>query len=364
MGWSMISDEQSWSQWLFGRCDLGDVRRTRRLVDVGARLARHAGACLARSCRSDRAAALGGYRLIGNERVDPDAIAEAGFAAVAESAAQGQGDLLAVEDTTSVVYPHALAAQLGTTSSRPQARQRGYLVHSILLLEADSERTLGLVEQRRWYRDDAGHGRKHARKQRAYEDKESFKWQQGSERMSARLSPQTLARTVSVCDRESDIYEYLSYKLAHGQRFVVRAQADRVLADREQTLFAALEEDPACRYESTVEVAQRGGRAARKVLVRVCTRRVGLCAPANRGKRKPPLPVNAVRVWEPGPRKEPLNWVLLTCEPVETVEQVKRIVRNYELRWRIEEYHKAWKSGVGAERLRQQSVANLARMLT
>ena len=58
-----------------------------------------------------------------------------------------------------------------------------------------------------------------------------------------------------------------------------------------------------------------------------------------------------------------LRWVLLTSEPVDSAEQVRRIVRYYELRWRIEEYHKAWKSGVGVERQRFQSAGNLQRML-
>jgi hypothetical protein len=70
-----------------------------------------------------------------------------------------------------------------------------------------------------------------------------------------------------------------------------------------------------------------------------------------------------VREPEGGGTHEPLNWILLTSEPVDTVEQVKQIVRYYELRWRIEEYHKAWKSGVGVERLRQQSAENLERMV-
>ncbi len=35
----MMGDEATWSQQVFGACDLGDSRRTRRLVGVGARLA-------------------------------------------------------------------------------------------------------------------------------------------------------------------------------------------------------------------------------------------------------------------------------------------------------------------------------------
>lgn len=39
----MAGDEATWPQQWFGACDLGDSRRTRRLVDVGARLARQRG---------------------------------------------------------------------------------------------------------------------------------------------------------------------------------------------------------------------------------------------------------------------------------------------------------------------------------
>ncbi|MDR2155392.1 MAG: IS4 family transposase [Burkholderiaceae bacterium] len=361
----MTSEDRRWAQQMFGSCDLGDARRTRRLEDVAARLASHAGDSLASSCQSSKAAALGAYRLIGNDNVCPQAIAEGGFAAVAQMASGHEGDLLAVEDTTSVVYAHTVAAQLGTTGSRCEAKQRGYLVHSVLLLHANSERTVGLLEQRRWCRDDASYGKKHARKQRAYEDKESFKWQQASERIEQRLDAQTLGRVISVCDRECDIYEYLRYKLERGQRFVVRAQADRVLSDQQQTLFAKLQSPDSVLYESQVEIAQRGGRLARKASLRVCACGVSLSAPANRGAGSPALRVNVVRVYEEAAEQEKarLNWVLLTSEAVDSAERVKKIVRYYELRWRIEEYHKAWKSGVGVERLRQQSEGNLERMV-
>jgi hypothetical protein len=361
----MMPSAASWSNTLFGQCQLGDVRRTRRLVDVGARVARQAGASVAQCCRGDGAAALGSYRLIENEHIDPEAIAEGGFAAVAKQA-QEEELLLGVEDSTSLSYGHGVADELGTTGSRRQAKQRGYLVHSVLLLAAGSERTVGLVEQRRWCREDAGYGKKHARAQRRYEDKESYKWQQASERMARRLG-QAMARTISVCDRESDVYEYLRYKTDHGQRFVLRAQSDRGLLDDEQTLFEALSAEQAWLYETTVVVAQRGGcaaRKARKVSVRVCGRRVELRGPKNSDRRDESVPVNVVVVRERGgDNAAPLSWVLLTSEPVDTEEQVRRIVRYYELRWRIEEYHKAWKSGVGVERLRLQSAASLSRMV-
>ena len=125
----MMSDEARWAQQLFGECDLGDRRRTRRLVDVGTRLARQVGASMAQCCAGESATLLGSYRLMRNDEVSPEAIREGGLGCVARQARSHPGVLLAVEDTTSVSYAHAVAAGLGATGSRREAQHRGYLVH-------------------------------------------------------------------------------------------------------------------------------------------------------------------------------------------------------------------------------------------
>jgi Transposase DNA-binding len=84
-------DELGWSQQLFGGSDLGDARRTARLVDVAARMAKQAGSSLAKSCDGDQAALLGSYRLVRNEAVKPEAVKPeavraSGFERVAELA--------------------------------------------------------------------------------------------------------------------------------------------------------------------------------------------------------------------------------------------------------------------------------------
>ena len=90
-----------WAQEVFGRSELGDERRTRRLVAMSAQLAAHAGEAPVSACRGDAAASEGAYRLLRNDQVDPAAIAAGGFQATARLAAV-PGDLLAVEDRTSL----------------------------------------------------------------------------------------------------------------------------------------------------------------------------------------------------------------------------------------------------------------------
>jgi IS4 transposase len=46
---------------------------------------------------------------------------------------------------------------------------------------------------------------------------------------------------------------------------------------------------------------------------------------------------------------EPVEWRLMTTEPIDTDEQVLRIVDWYRTRWMIEEYFKALKTGCAFE---------------
>lgn len=356
-------DTVSWAEQTFGGCELGDARRTRRLVKVAGQCAAHAGEAPTRACCGDSAANEGAYRLLRNDAVAPEAIAEGGFQATAE-AARGCEELLAVEDTTTLSYAHAVVEQLGDLGGKAKGHKRGFWVHSVLLLDANSERTVGLVEQQRWCRSRESRGQRHLRRERAYEDKESFKWQRASECMAERLG-ETMHRTISVCDREADVYRYLRYKQDAKQRFVVRAAWERCVHEEGESVFAALERAPVL-GEHTVVLPQRGGkhaRRARKARLEVRAARVILRAP----RREPglgALEVNVVWACEPSPPQgeEALQWLLFTSEPIDTLEAAVRVLGYYALRWRIEDFHKAWKSGAKVEQRRMQSAANLERM--
>lgn len=337
-----------WSNEMFGECELGDARLTTRLVDLARRLALKAGASIVKCCNGDSAAQLGCYRFLRNDRVSDDAIAEGGFAAVARRA-QRAPLLLAVEDTTTLSYSHGVGQQLGPIGNDRHSTVGGYLAHSVLLLDAERESTVGLIEQTLW--------------QRAYADKESYQWQHASQRVAQRLGS-TLADTIAVCDRESDVYEYLAYKQAQAQRFIVRASLDRRI-EQGQYLFRWLDTQAPVIGTQTVSIAQRGGRPARcaRMVLRATT--LTLLPPRQRRQAGPPLSINAVVAQEidAPPGVKPLCWRLLTREPIDTLAQVIAVVRYYALRWRIEEYHKAWKSGVGVERQRMQHANHLKRMI-
>ena len=364
---SCTQDPSAWAREMFGHAELGDPRRTKRLVDVAERLAGATGQSVAQACGDDAAAQEGAYRLLRNDHIQPEAIAEAGFLATVAKAA-GCGTLLALEDSTTLSYTHGAAEQLGDLGGPKHKAGRGLWVHSVLLVEALRGHTVGLVEQAYWQRAPQARGTKRKRKQRPYEAKESFKWQRASEHVRARVGAELMARIVSVCDREADVYEYLNYKLEQGERFVVRAMTDRALQAVETDagvahLRARLAQATSC-GTAQVRVEQRGGRKAREAQVTVRATQVQLRRPTNLKGGAAWITVNAVMAREEAPpaHVKPLDWVLLTSEPIASQEEVGLVLSYYRLRWRIEEFHKAWKTGAGVERCRLQQRDNILRL--
>ncbi|UUO07118.1 hypothetical protein M4951_02125 [Blastopirellula sp. J2-11] len=52
---------------------------------------------------------------------------------------------------------------------------------------------------------------------------------------------------------------------------------------------------------------------------------------------------------DPPNQVERVRWVLLTLQPVETVEQAQHVIDHDAQRWAIEEYHKALTTGYQVE---------------
>ena len=351
-------DNAQWAKSTFEQANLGDPRRTSRLVKLAETLANEPGKPFV-SITQSPADMEGAYRFIRNEHVNADAIAKAGYLVTAAQAAK-HNLLLALEDTTAITYSHrSVRDELGHVNQGNN--YRGILAHSVLLFAPEQQELVGLIEQSRWTRDISTRGKKHVRTQTPYEEKESFKWQSASVNLSTRLGAK-MADVISVCDREADIYEYLQYKLSKQHRFVVRSMQSRHIEQSEQKLY-----DYAAGLESAgqkqIHIAQKGGRKARTATVDIVFAPVTLQVPAN--KRGESLSLYYVGCEERADDKNALNWHLLTTEPVQSKADALNIIRYYEHRWLVEEYHKAWKTdGTDIENARLQSKDNIERLVT
>ena len=139
------SNAEKWAEYTFGKAELGDKRRTKRLVRFAADMADGIGKSIVKAGR-DSASIEGAYRFVENKHIDHNEIALAGFKATAKEVKRRRL-VLAIEDTTSLSYRHSICSELGNNPSSANAtcRGRSLFLHSILVVDADAESVVGLA---------------------------------------------------------------------------------------------------------------------------------------------------------------------------------------------------------------------------
>lgn len=163
--------ETDWAVQEFGAAQLGDARRTARLVRLARQVSTRPQAALPEAC-GDAAALKAAYRFFDNEAIS-DAALLASHVQATTARVAAEPLVLAVQDTTLLDWTaHAATTGLGMLAS-PQ--QQGLLVHSTLAVTPERV-PLGMLAQQVWARDPAEAGKKHQRPQRPTAAKESQKW--------------------------------------------------------------------------------------------------------------------------------------------------------------------------------------------
>lgn len=357
------TNHNEWANLIFGNADLGDPRRTVRLVKVASDIAANTGCSIAAAC-DDSASQEGAYRFVRNDKVRPEAIAQAGFIQT-DKIVKEKSLVLAIQDTSGLSYRHSVCDELGSVncskSGYKKSKARTLYAHSTIMLDANTEQVLGLANQHYFFREHKKEETKEQLQNREIKEKESYKWHQNITELSARMG--SLNNVLDVCDREADIYEYLDFQIDHGHRFLVRAKDNRVLVEPKGKLQDLLPNiEPKSFYE--VNIPQKGGRKARVAKIGLSFQSITIKKP-KRAQGTPELTFNMVVCQEVDNDNDPekLCWILYTNEPVNYVADARQIVRYYELRWRVEEFHKTWKSdGTQVEKLRMTKRENIKRV--
>ncbi len=272
--------------------------------------------------------------------------------------------VLCVGDTTFLDYGSIAAKKEGYGPIGKGGN--GLILHSALAIEPEKGQPLGLLWQKLWNRESKqkppknetpiqkkkrqAAARQEARNRR-FEQKESYRWVEALTTVEKLVSKHT--RVVHAFDREGDITEVFDRvrQLQHTG-VVVRAAHNRTLDSDSERLWSKLEGQPIS-FEQEIELPQTSKRSARqaRLAVRFCP--VNLRTPY-RFDNRDPLLVYAVYAKEVDcPEGEtPVEWMLLTTEVIADIQMASTILRWYSYRWRVEEYHKIFKSGCQVERYR------------
>ena len=333
----------------FGRTDLGDERLRRRLVQIVVDLTEDPGRSIPQA--SGRwASTKGAYRFFSNPRVTREGVMKGHWEQTSERI-QCRDAVLVVEDTTFLNFSHHPKTKgLGKIGNQRAANQlQGVLVHSALAVDVVNHQVLGLIGQEVIVRKEYQSSGESPEAKRV-RPRESGKWM-----TSARGVIQRVGKADSLIftfDREGDVFEVVEELQQRGARYVIRAAWNRRIEGAEALpayLLDQVHREPIL-GEMDVEVAGKEGRTARrtKLKLRSGTYRV---KPPKRSERSEPVEVRMVCATEENPPAgvDPLEWMLLTTEPIQTAEDVQKVVRHYTGRWKIEEWHKVLKTGCRIE---------------
>jgi hypothetical protein len=341
------------------QCDLGHKRRTKRLVNTARRICAHPGGSLPQKLR-DPAAYQATLRLANQPTVTHQAVLQPHLRATLETIRHYPRTVLLIHDITDLDYSNqktlASLGQIGNGGGQ------GYECFNSLAVDADSGELIGLVYQQLHHRVHTPKGESVAAR-RVRDSRESRLWVKAV----AQIGPCPEAHCVDVCDRGADTFEFLEYEVRHQRPFVIRSSYNRALevdvAGQPHLLHDWMRLQ-AAQAGWTVKVSANKKQPARTAKVLCSWAEVTLRAPhVHKGEHgKESLQMSALRVWEvdaPAEVEEPLEWFLLTAEQIADAPIARRWVGYYEKRPRVEDYHKAQKTGLGIEQLQLQSQAGL-----
>jgi len=369
----------AWAVRQFGGVDLKDRRLNRRVTKVAEAMAANPAASIPDQCGS-WGDTKGAYRLFADPRATFDSMSRDHWQQTREAMSHGPVTLL-VQDTTWLSFGHHPAtAGLGRHGTGKSKGDYGLHLHGVLTIRpvGDKPAILGLAHARLWARGptllNPNPATRSARRKAA--DRESLRWSEAVRQVG---SAPPDGRYLHVGDREADLFDlYEQTTRLNNVGFVIRGNHDRnarlghdtpETIDREQVrgsrLKTLIRAAPPVARGLALHLAANRGRVARVASLKLSHSPVTLYSPQVNGRRQQALRCWCVRVFEPDPPAgvEPIEWILLTSEPVQSLADAERIVRYYHWRWLIEEYHRCLKSGCRVEQRQLASMQSLAPLI-
>jgi len=283
--------------------------------------------------------------------------------------------VLLISDTTDINYTTKKAMK---GKERLDNKQNGLWLHPTIAVTTE-RLTLGIVQANFWHREEKiaekDSASKSARDKALIEEKESYRWLQSYVRACeiAQETPET--QIINITDREADIievFEASNNKIAKQgsfAHFIIRSQYDRLLEEKDEEtnkihkkLRERLKESSSLgEVEFTIPPTEK--RKGRKVKQQIKAVSVTL-KPKNKKCKK--VKVNAIMAVEENPPEgeESLVWVFITSLPINSFDDVCKIIKYYLCRWEIELFFKVLKSGCKIEERQLQTTDRMKALIS
>lgn len=351
-------DHHQWATKHFATASLGDKRRSDRLVKlVGQIVERPAGSLpkITQSWRDVKAA----YRLLDAEQVTLQSVTSAHRAALAAR----PGTQLILSDTCHIDF--GKKRKIAGAGPIGPGKSVGFLLHSALAYDAHSREILGVAGQIAHARTGQKQNRKESEKGKEWA--ESNLWSD----LFRLVGPSNEhTHRIHVCDSAADDYQnfFTAIEVLSSDLIVRCGRPHRHVIDEngsKRSVSKAIKDARAIGCYR-LKIPRRGGRRARIAEMQVSIIQVQLpqprfCSPEIKASDRDGFAINIVVAQEThAPRgTTPVRWVLMTSLPVSNLAEAMFVIESYELRWSIEEWHKAIKSGCALQNSQHQDLDRL-----
>ena len=354
-----LQHADKWAAQTFRAAELGDPRRTDRLIKIANALAENPSASLPHALET-WGETQGGYRFLSNPAFGYEDLLLPHWSQTYNAATQCSRTLLLADTTEFDFTTHnALKGRGPVGNSREDI---GFSLHTMLAMDPQTQEILGCMMLSPFIRQLAPIGETKA--ERKKRGRESHVWEE-SVLQIGRVPKH--CQWIYVSDSNSDVYTFWQTCEDLGYDFVLRVAQDRNVEISQEDVQAELDEGHLKTLARAlpgvdahlVSIPAQHAQPRREARLHINFQKVHVQPPVNGASlRKTEIAAWVVRVWESQPPEgqEPLEWILLTTLPIACPSEAWEVVQWYGWRWLLEDFHKALKTGCRMEHHNLQSM--------
>lgn len=356
----------------FSRVKLGDRRLDRRLKKIVDAVGSQPGEGFP-DILGSRGELEAMYRFVSNDRVNIGKLLQPHFESTAKRLVES-GEGIIIHDTSTFCFSGGSRRE---GLCRITNDKQGFFGHFALAVSGgEVSHPLGVIGLKTFIRT-GDKGRRVSQQIVNDPNRESLRWLQLVKESEERIGGQV--RPIHVMDRQADFYELLGLLDKNQYRFVIRMSHDRKLAGTEEfrKIYQKLEAtEYVCEREVPLSKRKKSKalgnlranppRNYRLAQLAFSATAVEVLGPTYlHGTYGKSLKLNVVHVRELNVPAdcEPVDWKIISQEPIKTSDQILQIVDTYRKRWVIEEYFKALKTGCAYESRQLESDGTLLNAL-
>ena len=224
----------TWAHNEFKNLDLGDQRLNSRLLKLSEDFINSPESPINQSCEN-WAATKAAYRFFQNEAISYKDITKSHITATVERCIE-YPEVLAIQDTTYFTYSHHKETIGLCALSKNRGKHKetiytlGLIMHSTLAISLYGL-PLGIIDQKIYSRPEESEERKEMKKRThnitiPIEEKDSYRWLESLQQTHATFQDLSI-KPITICDRESDIFDFFHVAKDLEMEVVVRANHNR-----------------------------------------------------------------------------------------------------------------------------------------